>query len=81
MTLSPDGSFVSHWATTNRSLTYQGTWKILKGRMVFTNTNCVAEGTTNFEQIGNVESYVIIRADSTGMVYSNDDQIISFRRE
>jgi hypothetical protein len=81
MTLSPDGSFVSHWATTNTSLAYQGTWKVQNGSMIATPTNCIAQGLTNFERVGTVESYAIIRADSTGLVYSNNNQIVSFRRE
>lgn len=81
MTLSPDGSFVSHWATTNKNLTYQGTWNVQNGNMICTVTNCISQGWTNFARVGSVESYAIIRADSTGLVYSNDNQIISFTRE
>ena len=81
MMLSPDGSFVSHWATTNKSLTYQGTWKIQRASLIYTVTNCIAEGYTNFEGVGSVGRYAIIRVDSTRLVYSNYDQIISFRRE
>jgi len=81
MRLFPDGSFVSRWTTTNHILTYQGTWKIQDGSMVSTITNCIAEGTTNFERVGSVDRYAIIRADSTDLVYSNNNQIISFRRK
>lgn len=81
MTLSPDGSFVSQWTTTNKSLTYGGTWKIQNGSMFATITNCIAKGYTNFEGVGSVDRYEIIRADSTSLVYSNDNQIISFERE
>jgi hypothetical protein len=81
MSLSPDGSFVSHWATTNMSLTYQGTWKIQDGSMVSTITNCMAEGTTNYERVGSVDSFKIIRSDSTGLVCSNNNQIMSMTRK
>jgi hypothetical protein len=81
MTLSPDGSFISHWAATNNSVTYRGTWKIQEGKMVSTITNCVADGFTDVEQVGSVDSYAILRVDSTAMVYSFSNQIISFRRE
>lgn len=81
MTLYPNGSFISHWASTNRTLTFEGTWKIQDGCMVTTLSNCTAVGTTDFERVGSVDRYVIIRADSTGLVYSNNNQIISFIRE
>jgi len=81
MTVSPDGSFVSHWETTNTSVTFQGTWQIRGGRMISTTTNCVAEGFANVEPVGSVNSYEIIRVDSRGLVYSINDQIITFRRE
>jgi hypothetical protein len=79
--LSADGSFVSHWALSNKSLTYQGTWKIQDAVMVSTLTNCIAEGTTNFERVGSVDYFAIIRADSTGLVFSNNNQMISFTRK
>jgi len=81
MALSPDGSFVSHWTTTNSSLTYQGTWKIQAGMMISTLTNCIASGTTNFERVGSLDSFTIVRADSTELVYSNQNQIIRFSRK
>jgi len=81
MTISPDGSFVSHWATTNRTLDYQGTWMIQNGKMVATATNCIARGWTNFERVGTVERYAIIRVDANELVYSNENQIVSFKRE
>jgi len=81
MSLSPDGSFVSRVTTTKYNLTYQGTWKIQDGSMVSTLTNGIAAGTTNFERVGSVDRYAIIRADSTHLVYSNDGQTISFRRK
>lgn len=81
MTVSPDGSFVSHWTTTNKSLTYQGTWKVQAGMMVSTITNCMAEGYTNYQPVGTVESFAIISANATDLVYSNNNQIISFRRQ
>jgi hypothetical protein len=81
--LSPDGSFVWYWSNTNKSMTYQGTWKIQTGRIFTTVTNCIHEGFTNFEPIGSADIFTILRADSTSMVYSNENQqyIISFRRE
>ena len=79
--LSADGSFVSHWALSNKSLTYQGTWKIQDGGMVSTLTNCIADGTTNFERVGSVDHFAIIRADSTGLVFSNNNQMISLTRK
>ena len=81
MTLSPDGSFVSHWTTTNASPTYKGTWKVQAGTMISTITNCIANGTTNFERVGSVDSFTIVRANSKELVYSNQNQIITFRRE
>jgi hypothetical protein len=81
MKLSADGSFVSHGAVSNQSWTYQGTWKLRDGCLVSTLTNCIAEGTTNFERVGSVESCTIIRADATTLVFSNDNQIISLRRK
>jgi hypothetical protein len=81
MSLSPDGSFVSHWTTTNKNLTYQGTWKIQDGSVVSTITNCIAEGTTNYERVGSVERWAVIRADSTGLVYSNNNQVVSLTRK
>jgi len=81
MSLSPDGRFVSHWTTTNTSVTYQGTWKIQRGSMVSTLTNCIADGTTNYERVGSVDGYKIIRVDSTGLVYSNNNQLISMTRK
>jgi hypothetical protein len=81
MTLSPDGSVVSRWATRDKSLIYQGTWKIQGGSMVFTITNLTAQGYTNFERVGSVERYAIIRADSTGLIYSNNNQVISLIRK
>ena len=82
-TLSPDGSFISHWAAPNRSLTYQGTWKIQNGSMITTITNCIATGytITNFERSGSVDHFTIIRADAHDLVYSNDNQIISLNRK
>jgi hypothetical protein len=41
MSLSPDGSFVSRVTHTNKSLIYQGTWKIQDGSMVSTLTNYI----------------------------------------
>jgi len=81
MTVSPDGGFASHFESTNTSVTLQGTWRIQDGRMISTLTNCVAVGFTNVEPVGSEDSYTIIRADSTGLVYSLGDQIITFRRE
>lgn len=81
MTLSPDGSFVSQWTSSNKSLTYQGTWKIQGGCMISTVTNRIGEGYPNYERVGSVDRYAIIRADSTGLAYSNNNQIISFKRE
>ena len=81
MSLSPDGSFVSRWAITNVNLTYQGTWKIEGGSMVSTITNCIAEGTTNYERVGSVEHWAIIRVDSTGLVCSNNNQVVSYTRK
>ena len=81
MRLLADGSFVSYWALSNKSLTYQGTWKIQDGSMVSTLTNCIAEGTTNFERVGSVDHFAIIRADLTDLVYSNSGQMISLTRK
>jgi hypothetical protein len=81
MRLLADGSFVSYWALSNKSLTYQGTWKIQDGGMVSTLTNCIAKGTTNFEQVGSVDYFTIIQIDLTDLVYSNGNQIISLRRK
>jgi hypothetical protein len=81
MRLFPDGSFASHWTSTNKSLTYQGTWKIQAGSMVSTITNCIVEGYTNFKPVGTVESYAIVQADANDLVCSNNNQIISFRRQ
>jgi hypothetical protein len=81
MTMSPDGSFVSHWIAPDKSLTYQGTWKIQDGKITTTLTNCIADGYSNFEPIGSVDHYAILRADAIRLVYSNDTQIISFRRK
>jgi hypothetical protein len=81
MSLSPDGSFISHWTTTNVNLTYQGTWKIEGASLVSTITNCMAEGTTNYERVGSVEHWAIIRADSTGLVCSNNNQVVSYTRK
>jgi hypothetical protein len=81
MSLSPDGSFVSHWTNTNKSLTYQGTWMIQEGSLVSTITNCIADGYTNFERVGSVERWPVVRADSTDLVYSNNNQVISLIRK
>ena len=81
MSLSADGSFVSHWTLPDKSLTYQGTWQIQDGSMISTITNCVAEGTTNFEHIGSVDHWSIIQADRTRLVFSNKDGVISLTRK
>jgi hypothetical protein len=81
MTLSPDGSFVSHWTTTNTSLTFQGTWKIQDGSVISTLTNYIAEGTTNVARVGSVDHWTVIRADSTSLVYSAGNQVISLTRK
>ena len=83
MTLSPDGSFVSRWIAPDKNLTYEGTWKIQDRRIKTTITNCVAEGysITNTEPVGSVDHFAIIRADATRLVYSNNNSVISFKRE
>ena len=81
MCLSSDGTFFSHWTTTNKSVIYQGKWKLQDGSMITTLTNCVAEGTTNFERVGTVHSFQIIQVDSTSLVYSYENQTISLSRK
>ncbi len=82
MTLSPNGSFVSQWTAPDKSLTYRGIWKIQDGKITTTITNYMAEGyTQSSSQSGAWEHYAIIRADAAKLVYSNDNQIISFRRK
>jgi hypothetical protein len=81
MMLSSGGSFSSHWVYSNKSVTYQGNWKVQDASIVMELTNCIAEGSIYFARVGSVEKYSIIGADSTELVYSNNDQIISFRRK
>ena len=81
MTLAADGTFVSQSTLPAKRLTYQGTWKVQDGGVVSTLTNCNAEGTTNFQAVGSVEHWAILRADRTDLVWSNNGQTISFKRK
>jgi hypothetical protein len=83
MTLSPDGSLVWHWAEPNKSLTYRGIWKIQDGAIVIKLTNYIVQGYSNLLllPVGTVQSYAVIRADENDLVYSNGNEILSFRRK
>lgn len=80
ITFSTDGSYVSQWTTPTKKVTYQGTWRIQDNAVVFVNTNCVAEGTTNVQAIGSVDRIAIIRADKSNLVYTFYGQTISLKR-
>lgn len=86
LTLSPDGSFVSQWTTPPRIVTYRGTWKVERSSAIMTITNSTAQGTTNFQAVGTVDSWVVVRADQTDLIWSNgkhtnDGEIISLKRK
>lgn len=81
MTLSAEGSFVSRWTHSTSSLIYQGTWTVRDGGVVSTITNCIAHGTTNFEAVGSVERWAIVRLDRSDLVWSNEGQTISLKRK
>lgn len=82
ITLSADGSFVSQWTRPTSSLTYQGTWRLQDSSVVSTTvTNCTAQGTTNFQAVGSVDRWVIIRANRSDLVWSNSGQTISLKRK
>ena len=80
-TLAADGSFISQWTLPTKTLIYQGTWKIQDGGVVSTVTNCIAQGTTNFQAVGSVDRWVIVRLDRSDLVWSNDGQTISLKRK
>lgn len=80
-TLAADGSFISQWTHPAMTVTYQGTWKVQDGGVVSTITNRTAQGTTNFQTVGTVERWAIVRLDRSDLVWSNNGQTISLRRK
>jgi hypothetical protein len=81
MTLADDDSFVSGWGTTNRKVTYQGTWTVKGGTIVTILTNCIAQGTTNIESVGTVDRFKIVQANQNDLVYTKENQTISLKRK
>jgi hypothetical protein len=81
LTLAADGSFVSQRTLPTKSLTYQGTWKMHDGNVVFTITNSIARGTTNFQAVGTVDRWVVVKIDRNDLVWSNAEQTISLKRK
>jgi len=81
MTLAADGRFISQWKVPTKSLTYMGTWKVQGSSVVSIITNCSAQDTTNFEKVGTTEHWVIIRADQSELVWSNNEQTVSLKRK
>jgi hypothetical protein len=77
ITLASDGSLVTRW---KQGVTYQGTWTIQNGEFVSTITNCIPDGTTNFEAVGSVDRGRIISVDAHHLVYEIQGQTISLRR-
>ena len=81
VTLNPDDSFISKWTRPASKVTYLGTWRVQDGVVVSEITNAIAQGTTNLQVVGTVDRWVIIRADCTDLVWSNDGQTISLKRK
>ena len=81
LTFAADGSFTTQWTFPTKTLTYQGTWRVQEGGVVSTITNCIARGITNFQAVGTVERWVIVRLDRSDLVWSNEGQTISLRRK
>jgi hypothetical protein len=79
--LAADGSFISQWIQPTKSVTFQGMWRVHNGDVVTTLTNCIAQGTTNFQAVGSVDRWVIVRLDRSDLVWSNNGQTISLRRK
>lgn len=77
VTLASDGSFVTRW---KQGVTYQGTWTVQNGESVFTITNCIPDGRTNFEAVGSVDRAWIINVDAHHLVYEIQGQTISLRQ-
>jgi len=58
-----------------------GTWEVQGGSVVSTITNCVGQGTTNFQKVGTSDRWVIIRADPGELIWSNDEQTVYLKRK
>jgi hypothetical protein len=81
MTFAADGGLVSRWAMPAKELTYQGMWTVQDGVLVSTLTNCIAQGTTNFEAVGSVDHFKIVQADHNDLVFAGEGQTISLKRK
>lgn len=85
VTFFSDGRVNSKWTLVSSNDTkewsYQGTWKVRDGILIFTVTNGSAKNSTNLAAIGTVERYNIIKLDRDQLVIVDGQQTNVFDRK
>ena len=72
LTVNSDGSFHSRWTkeltNTTKEWIYEGEWEVRDGFFITTVTKSEAQNTTNYEPVGIVDRFTVIKVDATNLV-------------
>ena len=92
VTLAADLRYVLTSRSPSMAVTSWGTWEVRNGSLVYTITNCIAQGTpnfeaagfsfpTNFDAVGISIPVRIVRADRSNLLWSSGGHTMSLKRK